>query len=77
MEEKSTHIFHGGAQFEQLPLRRGRGKQREQSCKRTVITILFVIIISLFVLNMLVYVIFISGDNAYVQKTIRHLFISY
>ncbi|XP_029028601.1 histone-lysine N-methyltransferase, H3 lysine-36 specific [Betta splendens] len=36
VEEKATHIFHGGAEFEQLPLRRGRGKQREQSCKHTI-----------------------------------------
>uniref|UniRef100_A0A3Q1JQ02 Histone-lysine N-methyltransferase, H3 lysine-36 specific n=1 Tax=Anabas testudineus TaxID=64144 RepID=A0A3Q1JQ02_ANATE len=36
VEEKSTHTFHGGFEFEQLPLRRRRGKQREQNYKYTI-----------------------------------------
>lgn len=40
VEEKSTHAFHGGFEFEQLSLMRRRGKQKEQNHKFTVITIL-------------------------------------
>uniref|UniRef100_A0A8C6NWQ2 Histone-lysine N-methyltransferase, H3 lysine-36 specific n=1 Tax=Nothobranchius furzeri TaxID=105023 RepID=A0A8C6NWQ2_NOTFU len=36
VEEKSTHTFHGGFEFEQLILLRRRGKQREQTSKYTV-----------------------------------------
>ncbi|XP_023268850.1 uncharacterized protein LOC111659982 [Seriola lalandi dorsalis] len=36
VEEKSTHTFHGGFEFEQLPLLRRRGKQREQNYKYTI-----------------------------------------
>ncbi|XP_037604674.1 histone-lysine N-methyltransferase, H3 lysine-36 specific isoform X2 [Sebastes umbrosus] len=36
VEEKSTHSFHGGFEFEQLPLLRRRGKQREQNYKYTI-----------------------------------------
>uniref|UniRef100_A0A1A7YAR4 Histone-lysine N-methyltransferase, H3 lysine-36 specific n=2 Tax=Iconisemion striatum TaxID=60296 RepID=A0A1A7YAR4_9TELE len=36
VEEKSTHTFHGGFEFEQLILLRRRGKQREQSSKYTI-----------------------------------------
>uniref|UniRef100_A0A665XBP7 Histone-lysine N-methyltransferase, H3 lysine-36 specific n=1 Tax=Echeneis naucrates TaxID=173247 RepID=A0A665XBP7_ECHNA len=39
VEEKSTRTFHGGFEFEQLPLLRRRGKQREQNYKYTVINI--------------------------------------
>lgn len=42
VEEKSTHVFHGGFEFEQLSLLRRRGKQKEQNHKYTVITILIV-----------------------------------
>lgn len=42
MEEKSTHTFHGGFEFEQLLLLRRRGKQREQNSKYTVNTILLI-----------------------------------
>lgn len=40
VEDKATHTFHGGFEFEQLPLLRRRGKQRTQNYKYTVITIL-------------------------------------
>ncbi|XP_037544178.1 uncharacterized protein LOC119420823, partial [Nematolebias whitei] len=36
VEEKSTHTFHGGFEFEQLHLLRRRGKQREQNKKYTI-----------------------------------------
>uniref|UniRef100_A0AAQ5ZR60 Histone-lysine N-methyltransferase, H3 lysine-36 specific n=1 Tax=Amphiprion ocellaris TaxID=80972 RepID=A0AAQ5ZR60_AMPOC len=36
VEEKSTHTFHGGFEFEQLHLQHRRGKQREQNNKYTV-----------------------------------------
>ncbi|KAF7206162.1 histone-lysine N-methyltransferase, H3 lysine-36 specific isoform X1 [Nothobranchius furzeri] len=36
VEEKSTHTFHGGFEFEQLILLRRRGKQREQTSKYTI-----------------------------------------
>ncbi|XP_069565693.1 histone-lysine N-methyltransferase, H3 lysine-36 specific isoform X2 [Brachyistius frenatus] len=36
VEEKSTHAFHGGFEFEQLLLLRRRGKQREQNNKYTI-----------------------------------------
>uniref|UniRef100_A0A3P8Q1L4 Histone-lysine N-methyltransferase, H3 lysine-36 specific n=1 Tax=Astatotilapia calliptera TaxID=8154 RepID=A0A3P8Q1L4_ASTCA len=42
VEEKSTHTFHGGFEFEQLLLLRRRGKQREQNSKYTVNTILLI-----------------------------------
>uniref|UniRef100_A0A4W6DLZ3 Histone-lysine N-methyltransferase, H3 lysine-36 specific n=1 Tax=Lates calcarifer TaxID=8187 RepID=A0A4W6DLZ3_LATCA len=35
VEEKSTHAFHGGFEFEQLPLLRRRGKQRETTFTAT------------------------------------------
>ena len=38
VEEKSTHSFHGGFEFDQLPLLRRKGKQREQNYKNTVNT---------------------------------------
>lgn len=40
VEDKATHSFHGGFEFERLPLLRRRGKQREQNYKYTVNTIL-------------------------------------
>ncbi|XP_010770333.1 microtubule-associated protein futsch-like isoform X7 [Notothenia coriiceps] len=36
VEEKSTHSFHGGFEFDQLPLLRRKGKQREQNYKNTI-----------------------------------------
>ncbi|XP_078121806.1 uncharacterized protein nsd1b isoform X2 [Sander vitreus] len=36
VEEKATHSFHGGFEFEQLTLLRRRGKQREQNYKYTI-----------------------------------------
>ncbi|XP_030601999.1 histone-lysine N-methyltransferase, H3 lysine-36 and H4 lysine-20 specific isoform X2 [Archocentrus centrarchus] len=36
VEDKSTHTFHGGFEFEQLLLLRRRGKQREQNSKYTI-----------------------------------------
>ncbi|XP_077962981.1 uncharacterized protein nsd1b isoform X2 [Gasterosteus aculeatus] len=36
VEDKATHGFHGGFEFEQLPLLRRRGKQREQNYKYTI-----------------------------------------
>ncbi|XP_041864427.1 histone-lysine N-methyltransferase, H3 lysine-36 specific isoform X2 [Melanotaenia boesemani] len=36
VEEKSTHTFHGGFEFEQLLLLRQKGKQREQNKKYTI-----------------------------------------
>ncbi|XP_054481550.1 LOW QUALITY PROTEIN: histone-lysine N-methyltransferase, H3 lysine-36 specific [Anoplopoma fimbria] len=36
LEDKATHSFHGGFEFEQLPLLRRRGKQREQNYKYTI-----------------------------------------
>uniref|UniRef100_A0A3Q1EBY2 Nuclear receptor binding SET domain protein 1b n=1 Tax=Acanthochromis polyacanthus TaxID=80966 RepID=A0A3Q1EBY2_9TELE len=36
VEEKSTHTFHGGFEFEQLHLQHRRGKQREQNNKCTI-----------------------------------------
>uniref|UniRef100_A0A665XAI2 Histone-lysine N-methyltransferase, H3 lysine-36 specific n=1 Tax=Echeneis naucrates TaxID=173247 RepID=A0A665XAI2_ECHNA len=46
VEEKSTRTFHGGFEFEQLPLLRRRGKQREQNYKYTVINIFSVLLFS-------------------------------
>lgn len=40
VEGKATLTFHGGFEFEQLPLQRRRGKQRELNYKCTVITAL-------------------------------------
>ena len=38
VEGRATHSFQGGFQFEQLPLLRRRGKQREENYKYSVIT---------------------------------------
>uniref|UniRef100_A0A667Z8G7 PWWP domain-containing protein n=1 Tax=Myripristis murdjan TaxID=586833 RepID=A0A667Z8G7_9TELE len=40
VEGKAIHTFKGGFEFEQLPLLRRRGKQREENYKYTVIIIL-------------------------------------